>query len=607
MPLSVGQVLHNRYRIDGLLGRGCADAVYRAWDTALHVDVAIKENAMAAPASARQFEREAAIMARLRHANLPRVRHHFVAPDDAQYLVMDYIEGEDLAQMVGRVGPLDEPRALAWIDRVCDALAYLHSQVPPIIHRDVKPSNVKITPKGEVFLVDLGTATGDDARVRTATGALGVTPGFRPQEQYGTGGTDERSDVYALGATLYALLTGQNPPESSELAASEASLTPPRTLRPGLCPAVASTLEAALKLAPTDRPQTVAAFRAMLRGETERPAHERARQPAQEGNPVRRPTTTPIPNWAWAVGAGALVLVAVLVGTGLALGPRLWGATSSPAEAPPREPLPSAGDTWMRPADGMVMVHVPAGEFEMGSTEAGSHAQPVHTVSLRAFWIDRTEVTNARVARFLNEGGNQTEGGVTWLDLEDEDCLIERVGGEYRPKGGYADHPVIEVSWYGAASYCDWAGARLPTEAEWEYAARGPAGAAYPWGPDFDCSRGNFDDETQVDSYVVPGGAGCDGYDRTAPAGRFSAGASWCGAQDLAGNVWEWVADRFDKEYYSRSPSESPAGPSRGDYRGVRGGSWRFYPGLVRSAVRVGLASGVTFDNIGFRCARGPQ
>jgi serine/threonine-protein kinase len=251
------------------------------------------------------------------------------------------------------------------------------------------------------------------------------------------------------------------------------------------------------------------------------------------------------------------------------------------------------------------MVHVPAGDFEMGSTEAGSHAEPVHTVWLRAFWIDRTEVTNAQFASFLNAEGNKTEGGVTLLDQHDEDCLIEEVDGEYRPKDGYADHPVIEVSWFGAAAYCDWSGARLPTEAEWEYAARGPGNRTYPWGHDFDCERGNFDDETEVDSYVVPGGAGCDGYARTAPVGSFADGASWCGAEDLAGNVWEWVADRFHKAYYSRSPSENPTGPSRGDFRGVRGGSWRFYPGLAQSAVRVGLAPGVTYDNLGFRCAAG--
>ena len=213
MPLAIGTVLENRYRIDALLGAGGMGAVYRAWHLRIHQHVAIKENTMAFPAAGRQFEREARMMAGLRHPNLPRVSDHFATSDGGQYLVMDFVEGEDLGQMTGRVGPLDEARALAWIEQVCDAVAYLHSQDPPIIHRDIKPSNIKITPQGAVYLVDFGIAKVGDARSRTTTGALGVTPGFSPLEQYGAGGTDERSDVYALGATLYALLTGQSLPE----------------------------------------------------------------------------------------------------------------------------------------------------------------------------------------------------------------------------------------------------------------------------------------------------------------------------------------------------------------------------------------------------------
>ena len=110
---------------------------------------------------------------------------------------------------------------------MCDALTYLHSQDPPIVHRDVKPSNIKVTPQGEVYLVDFGIAKVGSARERTATGALGVTPGYSPLEQYGAGGTDERSDVYAVGATLYRLLTGQSPPESVKLVAPPFHLSPP--------------------------------------------------------------------------------------------------------------------------------------------------------------------------------------------------------------------------------------------------------------------------------------------------------------------------------------------------------------------------------------------
>jgi formylglycine-generating enzyme required for sulfatase activity len=272
----------------------------------------------------------------------------------------------------------------------------------------------------------------------------------------------------------------------------------------------------------------------------------------------------------------------------------------------------------------MVMVYVPGGTFQMGSTDAEIDAafeqceqeygsgqcskdwfereSPQHTVTLDAFWIDKTEVTNAQFAAFLNEQGNQTEGGVTWLELESAYCLIEQVSGEYQPKSGYDDHPVIEVSWYGADAYCKWAGGRLPTEAEWEYAARGPGGSVYPWGNEFDCSRGNFDDETQIDDYVVPGGEGCDGYERTAPVGSFKDGASWCEALDMAGNVWEWVADWYDGDYYTDSPARNPQGPDSGDDRVLRGGSWGRVSYDVRSAYRYYRRPDVRRDFVGLRC-----
>jgi serine/threonine-protein kinase len=288
---------------------------------------------------------------------------------------------------------------------------------------------------------------------------------------------------------------------------------------------------------------------------------------------------------------------------------------------------PTLGDTWDRLADSMVMVYVPAGKFEMGSNEEDmdrifqmcpgwglkcertwfDDEQPAHTVAVDGFWIDRTEITNAQFAVFLNEQGNQEEGGVNWLDLEDEDCRIERTSGQYRPMSEYADHPVVEVAWYGAMAYCEWVGGRLPTEAEWEYAARGPEGAIFPWGDTFDCSRSNFDDETRLDDYLVPGREGCDGHLKTSPVGSFSDGASWVGVLDMAGNVWEWVADWYDDDYYSRSPSENPIGPYSGEHRVIRGGSWFSDPYIARSAVRGRDSPDGTGSYLGFRCAKDSQ
>jgi formylglycine-generating enzyme required for sulfatase activity len=256
-------------------------------------------------------------------------------------------------------------------------------------------------------------------------------------------------------------------------------------------------------------------------------------------------------------------------------------ATSLPDVPPPNASL---GDTWTRPDDEAVMVYVPAGEFEMGSTEGDSDEQPVHDVTLDGFWIDKHEVTNAQFAAFLNEKGNQEEGGTTWLELDSDYCLIEKSGEEFRSKSGYADHPVVEVSWYGAKAYAEWVGGRLPSEAEWEYAARGKQGLTYPWGDEFDCSLGNFDDETELDEYVVPGGEGCDGYERTAPVGSFPDGASWCGALDLAGNVWEWTLSLY--RGYPYDPDDGREDLGARDSRVVRGGAFLLTVFNVRCAYR---------------------
>jgi methionine-rich copper-binding protein CopC len=270
--LAVGTILENRYRIDQLMGYGGMGALYRAYDTHLQRVVAIKENTVAAlgiseeaiGASRRQFEREALVLARVRHINLPHVSDHFVTPEGNQYLVMDFIEGEDLAQLVARTGPLPETLALSYINQVCDALEYLHSLQPPIIHRDIKPQNIKVTPTGQVFLVDFGIAKVGGTNGQTLAGAVGVTRGFSPPEQHAMSGTDVRSDIYSLGATLYALVTGQVPPDSVSLQSGEAQLTLPRLANQTVSPTVQDALLTAMATRRTDRPQTVREFRRML-------------------------------------------------------------------------------------------------------------------------------------------------------------------------------------------------------------------------------------------------------------------------------------------------------------------------------------------------------
>lgn len=265
MPLEINAILNKRYQIDAVLGQGGMGAVYRAHDINLGVNVAVKENLFVTEEYARQFRREATLLASLRHPGLPRVTDHFVLEGEGQYLVMDFIEGEDLKERLerNRIPALEE--ALPWFSEVCDALIYLHTRIPPIFHRDIKPGNIKITPEGRAVLVDFGLAKVADGEMSTTAAAKAMTPGFSPPEQYGTGPTDARTDVFALAATMYATLSGKIPEDSLERAMGTKTLTPVRDWNVDVPMDIARAIEKALSISPDDRYQTVMEFSAALK------------------------------------------------------------------------------------------------------------------------------------------------------------------------------------------------------------------------------------------------------------------------------------------------------------------------------------------------------
>lgn len=264
MVLERGTLLNNRYRIIEILGQGGMGSIYRAIDENLGVEVAVKDNFFTTEEYARQFKREAIILANLRHPNLPRVTDHFVISGQGQYLVMDFIEGEDLRQRMERIGTLPEDEVITIGAAVCDALSYLGSRNPPVIHRDLKPGNVRITPQGEIYLVDFGLAKTMHDVHTTATGARAMTPGYSPPEQYGTARTDQRSDIYSLGATLYAALTNLIPEDGLARAMDQAELTPLRKLNPRISRRLASVIEKSLRVRPDERYQNGEEFKAAL-------------------------------------------------------------------------------------------------------------------------------------------------------------------------------------------------------------------------------------------------------------------------------------------------------------------------------------------------------
>jgi multiple sugar transport system substrate-binding protein/sn-glycerol 3-phosphate transport system substrate-binding protein len=345
---------------------------------------------------------------------------------------MDFVEGQDLAHVLARNGPLPEAQALVLIGQVCDALEYLHSQQPPIIHRDVKPQNIKVTPNGQVFLVDFGIAKLGGARFQTTPGALSVTPGFSPPEQYAMTGTDARTDIYALGATLYALLTGQVPPDSISLQSGESQLVPPRQVNADISPYMQQAILNAMEARRTDRPQTVAEFRRMLSalqversGTVALSAATGDRWPASEGvslsmQPVRANT------WGKPVliGAGvvALIWVAVVVGRGMRAAP-----TPVPTQTVARgmetvQPTPRGTETTQptpRPAATAVTAPPQATLQPAVVLNPPRTPEQVDAIDLTgkkvtvALWHERTVRDQALLQSMLDEFNRTNEYGIT--------------------------------------------------------------------------------------------------------------------------------------------------------------------------------------------------
>jgi serine/threonine-protein kinase len=348
MTLAAGQILQDRYRIVSPLRQGGMGAVYRAWDVRLKAPVALKEMVpqpgLASRALAQlraQFEQEAVILARLNHPQLVRVTDFFEEGGNA-YLVMDFIEGESLADRIEREGSLSEAQVLEWAGQLLDALAYCHAQ--GVIHRDVKPQNVIVRPDGRAVLVDFGLVKlwdPGDPRTKTAMRGMG-TPEYAPPEQYDmdAGHTDVRSDIYGLGATLYHALTGRSPPTATQRIASRSAFQPPRALNKRILPATEAAVLRAMELTVEDRFPTAREMATALVG--------RAPVPARRAVPKRQATRMTsgaqtvarsrrrMSGWAWVVGG----LIMLALGTTIIVilvvvdGGGVFTSTPTPSSTP---------------------------------------------------------------------------------------------------------------------------------------------------------------------------------------------------------------------------------------------------------------------------------
>ncbi len=328
-------ILNGRYEVQRVLGRGGMGAVYLAWDTRHRRQVAVKLTRLGDPEARAQFRREAGYLQRLSHHSLPRVWDLF-SDTQRDFLVMEYIPGDNLEELVRRDGRQPEWLALRWADELLDVLTYLHGQDPPIIHRDIKPNNLKLRQDETLVLVDFGIAKEYLPDVHTQTGAIAVSPGYSPLEQYSNRAiTDARSDLYSLGATLYFLLTGVTPPSAPDRASGDKALAPIRQIAPDIQPATQMLVQRAVQIhrderwasavdmhsAVTDAASLLAAQNPRATAATKKaPRRTRKAKAVRPSKPeAAQRSSSGAAKWL-AIGAVALALIVSLVGLADSLG-----------------------------------------------------------------------------------------------------------------------------------------------------------------------------------------------------------------------------------------------------------------------------------------------
>ncbi|MCK6576781.1 MAG: bifunctional serine/threonine-protein kinase/formylglycine-generating enzyme family protein [Anaerolineae bacterium] len=625
-----------QYRVVSLLGDGTSATVYRAQQiTAFDRDVAIKvmrPELMGEPTFAERLETEARTIAALHHPNILRLIE-YLSDDRLLCLVMDYAPGGNLADLMKRgLMPVADVERL--IAQIAAALDYAHSQ--GVIHRDLKPQNVLLDTTGNALLGDFGIAKLISENTRmTRTGAIVGTPAYMSPEQWEGQPVDGRADLYAFGILVYEMLTGGLPfkaDTTTSMMFQHLHTYPPpmESVRDGLPLAVDEVVKRAIAKHPQERFATTAEFATLLR----RALHGRAVDlsplsplPMQDYlSPGRDPESStlelPVVRQSQSLPAASLPAVSahtpprerraglsalplavfallIIFGIGIFL---IVSSQTSPATPTPTL-LPattgaSLADDERLDARLVAQALVPAGCFVMGSDpardpDAVEEEMPAHRVCVSAFWMDIYEVTHEAYAAFVDAGGYAdaqwwSDEGWAWLQTNGFEGPEDR-GGTADPR-----QPRLNLSWYEADAYARWRGGRLPTEAEWEYAARGEVGRLFAWGDGYQLGY-------SIINEISRGGTAPTAPN---PVGSRPADHAWSGVYDMVGNACEWVGDWY--ALYTTNEQADPTGADEGTERVMRGGSFLSSPTTARLAVRTSRAPGMRARSCGLRVATPP-